>query len=119
MGHLDVESLGELSGGIAHHVDEGTSDALVLSPSLHDGGVWRGRAMGQGRQHLFGVRLKWFTGDITRKRHRTSLLLLATLGLTVDAVHKYFVDSLRLESCRVKRFLIHDMQKVANGWGLD
>ena len=37
--HLDVESLGKLSGGVAHHVDEGTSDALVLSPSLHDGGV--------------------------------------------------------------------------------
>jgi len=60
MHHLDVESLGKLSGGVAHHVDEGTSDALVLSPSLHNGGI-------------------------------------------VDAVHKYLVDSLLLESCLLER----------------
>ena len=51
MGHLDVESLGELSGGITHHVDEGTSDALILSPSLHDSGVWHGRVKGWDKQH--------------------------------------------------------------------
>ena len=97
--HLDVESLGKLSGGVAHHVDEGTSDSLVLSPSLHDGGIWHDEEVVWGEQ-VVSCQIDDFTGE---KDIGAILCLLLILGLTIDAVHKYLVDSLRLESCLLER----------------